>query len=138
MPFPILPRIRWLLAPLLGAVATLGFAPYGQWYLTLLALALAFSLAARATPGRAFLLGWLYGFANFLTGIYWVYISTHVYGGAPAWLGALLALVLSAYLGLYPALVMGLASRLGLFHARAGWLGVPALWMMLELVRAWF
>jgi apolipoprotein N-acyltransferase len=135
MPFPILHRTRWLLAPLLGALATLGYAPYGQWYLALLALALLFALAARATPGRALLLGWLYGFANFLTGIYWVYISTHVYGGAPAWLGALLAFALSAYLALYPAIALGVAARLNLFHAPAGWLGVAALWVLLELVR---
>ena len=37
MPFPALHRLRWPLAPLLGALATLGFAPYGQWYLSLLA-----------------------------------------------------------------------------------------------------
>ena len=135
MPFPVLHRTRWLLAPLLGALATLGYAPYGQWYLTLLALALLLALAARATPGRALLLGWLYGCANFLTGIYWVYISTHVYGGAPAWLGALLTLLLGAYLAVYPALTLGIAARLGLFRSAAGWAGVPALWVLLELVR---
>lgn len=135
MPFPILHRTRWALAPVLGAVATLGYAPYGQWYLSLLALALLFVLAARATPGRAFALGWLYGFAHFLTGIYWVYISTHVYGGAPAWLGALLAFLLCGYLALYPALALGLAARLDGFRAPAGWLAVPALWVLLELVR---
>lgn len=135
MPFPVLHRTRWVLAPLLGALATLGYAPYGQWYLGLLALALLLALAGRASPGRALLLGWLYGLAHFLTGIYWVYISTHVYGGAPAWLGALLTLLLGAYLAAYPALALGLAARLGLFQSPAGWLGVPALWVLLELVR---
>lgn len=135
VPFPILHRTRWACAPLLGLVATLGFAPYGHWYLSLLALALLLALAARATPRRALLLGWLYGLAHFLSGIYWVYISTHVYGGAPAWLGALLTFALAAYLALYPALVLGLSARLGLLHAPAGWLGVPALWVLLELVR---
>jgi apolipoprotein N-acyltransferase len=135
MPFPILHRTRWLLAPLLGALATLGYPPYGQWYLSLLSLALLLALAARATPGRALLLGWLYGLAHFLTGIYWVYISTHVYGGAPAWLGVLLTVALCAYLAAYPALALGIAARLGLFHSAAGWVGVPALWVLLELVR---
>jgi apolipoprotein N-acyltransferase len=119
-------------------LATLGYAPYGQWYLSLLALALLFTLAAGATPRRAALLGWLYGFAHFLTGVYWVYISTHIYGGAPAWLGALLLLALSAYLALYPALVLAIAARLNLFHSASGWLGLPALWLLLELVRGWF
>ena len=120
MPFPTLHRLRWPLAPLLGVLATLGFAPYAQWYLTLLALALLLALAGRATPWRAAGLGWLFGFTHFASGIYWVYISTHVYGGAPAWLGALLLVVLSCYLALYPALAMGLAARLGLFRSPAG------------------
>ncbi len=109
-------RARWLAAPLLGALATTGFAPYGHWYLSIVALALLFVLCARATPKHAFLLGGLYGFAHFLTGVYWVYISTHVYGGAPAWLSVCLVTVLCLYLALYPALAMGLAARLNLFQ----------------------
>jgi apolipoprotein N-acyltransferase len=141
VPFPTLHRLRWPLAPLLGILATLGFAPYGQWYLSLLALALLLAMAARATPLRAALLGWLFGWAHFASGIYWVYISTHVYGGAPAWLAVLLLVVLAGYLALYPALAMGLGQRLGLLRSRtgwAGWVGVPALWTLLELVRGWF
>jgi apolipoprotein N-acyltransferase len=138
MPFPVLHRLRWPLAPVLGGLATLGFAPYGQWYLSVLALALLMALASRAAPLRAAALGWLFGVAHFATGIYWVYISTHVYGGAPAWLAVLLLAALSAYLALYPALAMGLAARLGLLRGPAGWAGVPALWVLLELVRGWF
>jgi len=138
MPFPTLHRLRWPLAPLLGVVATLGFAPHGQWYLSLVALALLLALAARAAPLRAAGLGWLFGFANFASGLYWVYISTHVYGGAPAWLAVLLLIALAGYLALYPALAMGLAVRLGLLRGPAGWFGVPALWVLLELVRGWF
>lgn len=137
MPFPILHRTRWALAPLLGLAATFGYAPYGQWYVTVVALALLLTLASRASPGRAALLGWLYGFAHFASGVYWVYISTHIYGGAPAWLGALLAVTLSAYLALYPALVLGVSARLGWFRSPAGWAGVPALWVLLELLRGW-
>ena len=131
-------RFRLLVAPVLGAVATLGYAPYAQWYLTVAALALLLGLASRASPAQAALLGWLYGLAHFLTGIYWVYISTHVYGGAPMWLGLLLALVLSAYLAVYPALVAYLAARFDLLDTPLGWAGVPALWLLLELVRGWF
>jgi apolipoprotein N-acyltransferase len=138
MPFPVLHRTRWFFAPLLGGLATLGFAPYGQWYLSVLALALLMALAARAAPLRAAALGWLFGVAHFASGIYWVYISTHVYGGAPAWLAVLLLAALSGYLALYPALAMGLAVRLGLLRGPAGWVGVPALWVLLELVRGWF
>ncbi|MGQ0586312.1 MAG: apolipoprotein N-acyltransferase [Gammaproteobacteria bacterium] len=133
-----LQRLRWPLAPLLGLLATLGFAPYGQWYLAVLALALLLSLSNQATPRRAAALGWLFGLAHFASGIYWVYISTHIYGGAPAWLAVLLLVALASYLALYPALAMGLAVRFGLLRGAAGWAGVPALWTLLELVRGWF
>jgi apolipoprotein N-acyltransferase len=135
VPFRTLHKTRWFTAPILGVVATLGYAPYGQWYLSLLALALMFAIAARAPAGRAAFLGWLYGFAHYLTGIYWVYISTHVYGGAPAWLGALLMVTLAAYLAAYDAIGFALAARLRLFHAPIGWAAVPALWVLLELLR---
>ena len=135
MPFRTLHRLRWPVAPLLGVVATLGYAPYGQWYLPVLALALMFAIAARAPAGRAAFLGWLYGFAHYLTGIYWVYISTHTYGGAPAWLGALLMVALAAYLAAYDAIGFALAARLRLLHAPIGWVAVPALFVFLELLR---
>jgi apolipoprotein N-acyltransferase len=138
VPFPILHRLRWPVAPLLGVLATLGFAPYGQWYLSLVALALLLAMAARAAPRQAAALGWLFGFTHFASGIYWVYISTHIYGGAPAWLAVLLLIALSTYLAIYPALALGLAVRLGLLRGAAGWFGVPALWVLLELVRGWF
>ncbi|HUR40706.1 MAG TPA: apolipoprotein N-acyltransferase [Verrucomicrobiae bacterium] len=124
------------IALVLGAIATLGFAPHGQWYLTVISLALLFGLAARATRGRALLIGGLFGLGHFLTGVYWIYISTHVYGGAPQWLGALLTLALSAYLAAYPALALWLAARLDLLRAPSGWAAVPALWVLLELARA--
>lgn len=135
MPFSNAYKVRWLLAPVLGVIATLGYAPYGQWYLPVLALAVMFGIAARAPASRAAILGWLYGFAHYGTGVYWVYISTHVYGGAPQWLGILLAVSLAAYLAMYDAIGLALAARLRLLHSPAGWIGVPALWLLLELLR---
>ncbi|MCI0749173.1 MAG: apolipoprotein N-acyltransferase [Nevskiales bacterium] len=135
MPFPILHRVRGWMSPVLGVLATLGFAPYGQWYLTLPALALLFSLLARTPPGRAALLGWLFGFAHFGTGVYWVYISTHVYGGAPVWLGVALALALSAGLAAFYAVFSSVCTALDLFRRPVGWAAVPAVWVLLELIR---
>jgi apolipoprotein N-acyltransferase len=135
VPFPPLDRLRWPAAPLLGVLATTGFAPYGLWYFSIVALALLFVLCARATPRHAAALTWLYGFAHFLSGIYWVYISTHVYGGAPAWLGALLAFSMCAALAVFPAVALGLAARFKLFHSGTGWIALPMLWLVLELLR---
>ncbi|MGQ0618954.1 MAG: apolipoprotein N-acyltransferase [Panacagrimonas sp.] len=126
-----------VLAPVLGAIATLGFAPFDFWPASVIALAGLFLLCAEASWKRAALLGWLFGLVHFATGVYWVFISTHVYGGAPLWLGLLLAVVLFAYMAIYPALVCGTASRLGLWRHAAGWLALPALWLGSELLRGW-
>lgn len=130
-------RFDALIAPVLGALATLGFPPFGFWPAPVIALAGLFLLCAERGWRRAALLGWLFGLTHFATGIYWVFISTHVYGGAPLWLGLALAAVLFAYMAVYPALLAGLVSGFGLWRTRGGWIAVPALWLMGELLRGW-
>ncbi|MCC2655417.1 MAG: Apolipoprotein N-acyltransferase [Panacagrimonas sp.] len=124
-------------APLLGAVATLGFAPISFWPAAVLALAGLFGLCVSCSWKRAALLGWLFGVTHFGTGVYWVFISTHVYGGAPFWLGVTLAAVLFAYLAIYVAMVCALGTWLQAWRSRFGWLLVPAAWMLAELLRGW-
>lgn len=133
-----LARVDRLLAALLGAVATLGFAPIGWWPAPVLALAALFGLCADRRWPRALLLGWLFGVAHFGTGVYWVYISTHVYGGAPMWLGILLAAAMFSLLAVFPALMCAAGSRLDAWRRGWGWIAVPALWMFCELLRGWF
>ncbi|MGH8460122.1 MAG: apolipoprotein N-acyltransferase [Stenotrophobium sp.] len=135
--FRIAKTLEAPLAALLGVLATLAFAPYGCWPLAPLALAALFMLSDGAGTRRALWLGWLFGFAHFASGVYWVFVSTHVYGGAPVWLGATLGAVLFAYLAIYPALVLGLTARLRLHRRVAGWWAVPALWLLAELLRGW-
>ncbi|MBI2383602.1 MAG: apolipoprotein N-acyltransferase [Gammaproteobacteria bacterium] len=130
--------MAYLLAPAAGALATLGFAPIDLWPLTVVALAGLLWMARDADWRRAARLGWLFGFAHFASGIYWVYIATHEYGGAAAWLALLLMAVLFAYLALYPALFLALVARLDLHRRAIGWAAVPAAWVLLELVRGWF
>ena len=130
--------LRYAALPLLGASAIAAFAPLGWWPLWPLALALALRLSVELPPLRAALAGWLFGLGHFITGLYWTVISTHVYGGAPAWLGVMLCGVLSAFLALYPALVFGGLQRL--VGLRSHWmlLALPAAWVFAELVRGWF
>lgn len=122
----------------LGALATLGFPPFDFWPAPVLALAGLFALCAQQQGTlRAAWLGGCFGFGHFATGIYWVFISTHVFGGAAAWLAVLLAAVLFAYLSLYPALFCALVDGGGLWRSPAGWLAVPLLWAGSELLRGW-
>ncbi len=122
----------------LGALTTLAFAPFNASFVSLLTLAALYELWFRATPGQAFRRGWLFGAGHFATGVYWVYISTHVFGGAPIWLSVLLTAFLVAYLALYPALVGYISARWlttgPILRALLVW---PALWTFSELVRGW-
>jgi len=128
-----------LLAPAaLGGLATLGFAPFNYYPLTIIAVAGLLGLWWQASAGRSAWRGFVYGGAHFATGVYWVYVSTHVYGGAPVWAGVVAAVLLSVYLALYPALV-GCFAGLTRGWPRLLWalLWVPAAWVLAELVRSW-
>lgn len=127
----------FVLPPLLGALATLGFAPTGWYPLTVLAFAGLFALWWRAPVKRAAWRGWLFGVAHFGGGVYWVFVSTYYHGGAPLPVAALLVCLLPAYMALYPALVGAFAAACARLP-RALWalLLVPAAWVLGELVRA--
>lgn len=130
-------RIRCLLLPPLGALGITAFAPLEWWPLWPVCLALALFMLREQRPRAVLLGGWLFGLGHFIAGLYWTVISTHVYGGAPAWLGVSLCLLLSAFLALYPALVFAGLQRLVGLQSRWMLLALPAAWVLSELLRGW-
>lgn len=68
---------------------------------------LAWAVWRAPTVRQAVGYGWLFGFANFGVGLYWVFISLHVYGQMHLGLSVMAVLVLSAGLALFPALAAG-------------------------------
>ena len=95
-----------VLAPaLLGGAATLGFAPFGYYGLTLVALVGLVALWWRASARRGAWRGFVFGLAHFGSGIYWTFVSTYYYGGAPLIMAIGLVCLLTIYLALYPMLV---------------------------------
>jgi apolipoprotein N-acyltransferase len=96
---------RLLLAGMLGIAHTQAFAPHDWWWLQILSLAGLAALIADAPRARvAAATGYAFGLGWFLSGIWWLYISMHVYGEMPAWMAALAVVLFSAFLSLYPAL----------------------------------
>lgn len=144
-------RARWgrlLLAGVLGVAHTQAFAPRDWWWLQLLALAgLAALLFDTRRARDAAALGYAFGLGWFLSGIWWVYISMHVYGEMPAWMAALAVLLFSGYLALYPALAAAAwhrataprrfdpARRAGAFGLLAAPLAFGAAWGLSEWLR---
>jgi apolipoprotein N-acyltransferase len=98
--------LHFALATALGALNTLSFAPtpHGGW-LELAIFALAFWLVSRTRTLRgAALTGGAFGFGNFVTGVWWLYVSMHFYGEMPALIAGAALVLFSLYLAIYPAL----------------------------------
>lgn len=125
-----------LQAAVLGVAHTLAFAPWNLWWLQLLALAGLFAVAARApTPRRAAAIGFAFGLGWFGAGVWWVFISMHVYGQMWAWLAALATLAFVALLAVFPAAALYLAHRLVPSVTLRMLIGLPAAWAALEWLR---
>ncbi|WP_246190207.1 apolipoprotein N-acyltransferase [Pandoraea captiosa] len=93
------------LAGLAGLAQTLAFAPRDFWWLQLLAMAGLFALVERSTSSRqALWLGGSFGAMSFVSGIWWLYVSMHTYGGMPGVMAGAAVVLFSLYLAIYPAL----------------------------------
>ena len=126
------------IAVVAGLLHTCAFAPTGAWLLQLIALALLFAIAENATPRFAALTGALFGFGWFASGLWWLHISMHQFGGIPWLLAALAVALLAAILSCYYALALGLTAR-GIAPGRWRLLALVPAWLLAELARAtWF
>ncbi|MFM0046239.1 apolipoprotein N-acyltransferase [Paraburkholderia metrosideri] len=116
-----LPRWHYLVALVAGAANTLSFAPtpHGGW-LELVIFVFFFAWLTRTTGWKsAALTGGAFGFGNFVTGVWWLYVSMHYYGGMAAPLAGAAVGLFSLYLAVYPALAAGVWSFCA-GHARNG------------------
>ena len=109
------PQNKWLTALislLCGAVSVLAFAPFGLWMLLPLTLAVFFVVLYHSnTRGSSFRSGYFFGVGLFGAGIYWIYFSLHLFGGAIAFVAGLGTFLFVLFLALYPALFAMLVHR---------------------------
>ncbi len=127
----------------LGALLVFAFAPFDRAMLVLVPLVLMLFACRELSPGAAFRRVWWFGIGYFVTAIYWIYFSMHVYYGIHV--VAVLAMIfgLAAWLALFPALAMYLTRRLAKPVAGGGWTPAavlvlfPALWVLGEMLRGW-
>ena len=127
-----------LAALLLGIALSFAFAPYDVFPLAFLAPAGLLALLLNVSPKRAFWLGFIFGIGFFGAGVYWVYISIHLYGDVPNYLAGLITCGLIAFLALFPATTGYLTNRYFPFTTTAKLVyAFPALWVTSEWVRSW-
>ena len=90
-----------------------------------------------ATPGQAFLLGYISGILWFAGTCYWIYDTMHEHGGLSVAAAAVALFLFCLYLGLYSGffgLLVGLAAGPGRDNRRA-LITVPFFWVAVELAR---
>src|SRR3982751_6086633 len=95
-----------LYALIAGAVSALAFAPVGWWPLLPVAFAVLCELIMRSKrTWRASLIGWGFGFGQFVVGLNWIATAFTYQSNMPAWLGWVAAVLLCIYLAVYPMIV---------------------------------
>ncbi|MDS4040187.1 MAG: apolipoprotein N-acyltransferase [Candidatus Competibacter sp.] len=132
------PFVTDLLVLAAGALVPLAFAPFGVWPLAILSPAILLWGWDGATPRRAAGRGGLFGLGMFGFGIYWIYISLHDYGNAPAPFAALATFAVVLLMALYSTVAGWFVTRWGPPSGPVRWLLViPALWTLLDWIRSW-
>lgn len=131
----------YLIAIVAGLLLPLGFAPFEWRLFSIISPAILFILLAVVPRNKAFLVGYLYGFAAFGFGVSWIYNSLHEFGGAHSIIAFILTAGLIAAMALYFALMSWLSVRY-LRHQTFSFLfmmvSLPIAWFLMEWCRAWF
>jgi len=103
-----------LYALILGAVSAFAFEPIGFWLLLPVAFAVLCELICRSRKfWHSLLVGWAFGFGQFVVGLNWIATAFTYQAKMPPSLGWVAVVLLSLYLAVYPAMATGLAWRFG-------------------------
>ncbi len=127
-----------VLAAFAGGLHALSFAPVEAWWLQVLSTAGLVALVATASPRTAALRAWTFAFGWLGAGLWWLYISLHVYGLLPAWLSVAAVVLLAALLSLYYAIAGYAWARLRRGRPLVDALLFAAFWLLAELARGTF
>ena len=113
----------------------LGYAPFYFYPATLLALAGLFTCWYQAKNLKEYaMLGLAFGLGLFGTGISWIYISLHTFGGMPVAMAGFATFLICLFLSLFPMAVGILVMR---FPKALQLCALPLLWTLIEWSRGW-
>ena len=119
-----------------GAAIPLSLAPFFWWPVALLSLGIfIYCLRQSDSAKSAFGHAWWFGWGQFSTGISWIYVSMHDFGGTPVWLAVPAIGLFAGFMAFFPGLTFALWYRLVQQHLF--WLTVPAFWFIQEWLRSW-
>ena len=120
-----------------GFILVLAYAPFSQWWITLVAPVTWLYIIRNASVKQATKHGFIFGLGWFGSGISWVHVSIDQFGGLPLVFSLLLMLLLCSYLALFPALACYLSARFSNKKQLNLWL-LPLFWALSEYFRSNF
>jgi apolipoprotein N-acyltransferase len=125
-----------LYAFITGALSAFAFEPVGLWPLLPVAFAVLCELLDRTKKfSLSLLVGYAFGFGQFVVGLNWIATAFTYQAAMPAWLGWIAVILLSIYLAIYPAMATGLAWRFGRDNRIALLLVLGGAWAITEWLR---
>ncbi|MDO9048879.1 MAG: apolipoprotein N-acyltransferase [Methylobacter sp.] len=126
-------------APIAGVLLTLSFAPFDYSCLGPVALAFLFACWQNSSAKRAAIRGYLFGLGAFGSGVSWVYISMHDFGGAGVLEASLLTGLFSAFWALFPALAGYLSVKTNPVNkGSVRIMLMPVIWILVEYLRGYW
>ncbi len=126
-------------APIAGLLLTLSFAPFDYSCLAFVALVFLYSSWQNITAKRATLRGYLFGLGTFGSGVSWVYISMHDFGGASVIGSSLLTGLFACFWAIFPALAGYFSVKIiGLNKGQGQIVLIPLLWILIEYFRGYW
>ncbi|MGZ5045009.1 MAG: apolipoprotein N-acyltransferase [Methylobacter sp.] len=126
-------------APIAGILLTLSFSPFDYSYFALVALVFLFACWRSISARRAALRGYLFGLGAFGSGVSWVYISVHDFGGAGVLGASLLTALFAAFWALFPALAGYLWVKTNPGNKQTVRIVLlPVIWILVEYLRGYW
>jgi apolipoprotein N-acyltransferase len=131
---------KWVLsAPIAGILLTLAFAPYDYEFASIFALMYLYRVWSICALKYSVLLAYLFGLGLFGSGIWWVYISVHDFGGADITSAGLLTFLLVSVWALFPALTAVMA--VPFLKSTSVWMRITSVavcWVAVEYFRGYW
>ncbi len=131
------PRQSRLICFIAGGLTSLGFEPFGLYFLIPFLLLPNLFVCLTAAPREAARHCFWYGLGLFLIGTYWIYISVVVFGQAPLWIALMLSVGLSVIMAYWLFAAGWLISRLTHGEPLHLIAIAPAAWILIEWLRGW-
>ena len=127
-----------LLALIFGGIFSFRFAPLDLWLLSILSVAVLVGLLNKSTNKEAFLVGYVFGFGMWLSGISWLYVSIHYHGNIGIIGSSLIILIFISILSLYSGFLFLLNNVFeSLSPKKIIFLTLPFAWTLMEFLRSY-